>query len=136
MRISSFSPAILLAITLAIPAAREARAQEPLKVAPEMYRLLQENDRIRVLEVTFKPGAKIAKHSHPDHMVYAITAGKLRISHPTGEPADVEVKAGDVLWIPAETHWAENTGKTELRLLVTELKEPAPAKTTTTPVTK
>jgi quercetin dioxygenase-like cupin family protein len=135
MRNSSRSMGILLAVTLGMPAI-QARAQDPLKTAPEMYRLLQENDRVRVMEVDFKPGAKFAQHSHPDHMVYAITAGKLRISHPTGEPAEVEFKAGDVVWIPAETHWAENIGKTELRLLVTELKEPAPAKLTTTPVTK
>jgi quercetin dioxygenase-like cupin family protein len=113
---------------LAAGAARTAAAQDPLKVAPEMYRLLHENDRVRVMEVTFKPGGKIAKHSHPDHMIYAVSGGKLKIHHSEGEPVDADIKTGDVLWLAAESHWAENTGTTEVRLLVTELKEPAPAK--------
>ena len=44
------------------------------------------------------------------------------------------LSAGQVLWIPAETHWAENTGKTKVRLLVNELKEPMTA-TPATPAT-
>lgn len=103
-------------------------AQDPLAVAPEMYRLLFENERVRVMEVTFKPGQKIAPHSHPDHYVYVAEGGKLRISKPDAEPADVEVKPGDVLWIGAEKHWAENTGTTQVRLIVNELKaKPAAA---------
>lgn len=72
---------VVLAAVFSPVTLRTAAAQEPLKVAPEMYKLLHENDRIRVLEVTFKPGSKIPKHSHPDHMVYALTAGKLKIFH-------------------------------------------------------
>ena len=31
-------------------------------------------------------------------------------------------KVGDVMWIPAETHSAVNTGPTEIKILVVELK--------------
>jgi quercetin dioxygenase-like cupin family protein len=120
--------ASFLAVALSIASVHSAAAQDPLKVAPDMYKLLHENDRIRVMEVSFKPGSKIAKHSHPDHMVYALSAGKLKIQKPDGSAMDADIKVGDILWIPAETHWAENTGTTDVRLLVTELKEPAPAK--------
>jgi len=119
---------LVLAAVFSIVALHTAAAQDPLKVAPEMYKLLHENDRVRVMEVTFKPGSKIAKHSHPDHFVYAVTGGKLTIHHAEGEPTNAEVKPGDVVWMAAESHWAVNTGTTEVRLLVTELKEPAPAK--------
>lgn len=102
------------------------RAADPLQVAPDMYRLLMENERVRVMEVTFGPGKKIAKHSHPDHFVYVVEAGTIKISKPDGTFSDATVKVGDVMWIPAETHWAENTGATTVRLVVTELKEPAP----------
>ena len=47
-----------------------ARAQDPIKVGPNIYKKLLENDRIRMLEVTFAPGDSIAFHSHPDHAVY------------------------------------------------------------------
>lgn len=127
MKRSLLFSTFLLAVMFCLPVVRPASAQDPLKVAPSMYKLVHENARVRVMEVTFKPGAKIAAHSHPDHFVYALSTGKLKISKPQGEPAELEVKVGEVLWIPAETHWAENTGSTEVRLLVTELKEPAPA---------
>jgi len=39
---------------------------------------------------------------------------------------EADLTVGQVLWIPAETHWAENGGETEIHALVTELKEPAP----------
>lgn len=97
-------------------------AQDPLAVAPGMYRLLFENDRVRVMEVTFQPGQKIAPHSHPDHYVYVAEGGTLRISKPDGSATDATVKPGDVLWIAAETHWAENVGTTVVRLVVNELK--------------
>lgn len=97
-------------------------AQDPLAVAPEMYRLVFENERVRVMEVTFKPGQKIAPHSHPDHYVYVAEGGKLRLFKPDADPADIELKAGDVVWIGAEKHWAENIGTTNVRLIVNELK--------------
>lgn len=112
--------------------ARVSFAAGPLEVAPDMYKLVSENDRVRVMEVTFKPGEKIAEHSHPDHFVYVLEAGTLQITNAAGV-TDAELKVGDVIWINAESHSAVNTGTTQVRLLVTELKEAvaaaAPAKT-------
>lgn len=99
-------------------------ALDPLEVAgPENYKLDFENERVRVMEVFFKPGDKIATHSHPDHFVYVLEGGKLVLSYPDGTTKDFEGKAGDVVWIPAETHAAENVGSTQFRGLVVELKE-------------
>lgn len=97
-------------------------AGDPIQVAPTMYKLLFENDRVRQMEVTFKPGEKIGEHSHPDHFVTVLDPGKIKISKPDGTSTEVNLTAAQVMWIPAETHWAENTGTTTFRLLVTELK--------------
>jgi quercetin dioxygenase-like cupin family protein len=123
----------MIASTISTLGVSIALAQDPLKVAPDMYKLLSENDRIRVMEVTFAPGGKIAKHSHPDHMAYAVSGGKLRISKPDGTSQDLDAKTGDVFWLPAETHWGENIGETTIRILVVELKEPAQIKKTAAP---
>jgi quercetin dioxygenase-like cupin family protein len=89
-----------------------------------MYKLLFENDRVRVMEVTFKPGERIAEHSHPDHFAYVVTGGKLKIT--AGEKTtEADLTPGQVLWIAAEKHWAVNVGSTEVRLMVTELKDSA-----------
>jgi len=102
-------------------------AGDPLKVTSGMYKLLYENDRIRVMEVTFNPGQKIAPHSHPDHFVTVLNPGTIAIYKPDGSSSVNKLTTEQIIWIPAETHWAENTGKTKIRLLVTELKTPASA---------
>ena len=112
--------ALLTTLTLM---GRMGFAADPLEVAPDMYKLQYQNDRVRVMQVTFQPGQSIAEHSHPDHFVYAVEGGKLKISKPDGTVSDADIKAGDIMWIPAETHWAVNTGTTVVRLIVTELKE-------------
>ena len=49
--------------------------------------------------------------------------GKLKLSYPDGKSVKVVLKAGETLWIPAETHAAENVGATDAHSLVVELKE-------------
>ena len=99
-------------------------APDPLKAAPEMYKLLFENETLRIMEVTFKPGQKIAEHTHPNtQYVTVLEPGTLTIHHPDGSAAVNELKANQVVEIPAETHWAQNTGKSDVKLLVTETKK-------------
>src|SRR5688572_21941066 len=89
---------VLSAALISVLALQTAAAQDPLKVAPDMYKLLLENDRVRVMEVVFKPGSKIAKHSHPDHFVYVAEAGKLTLHKGEGAKSDADLKIGDVMW--------------------------------------
>lgn len=100
-----------------------AGAQDPAKVGPNIYKCTFENERARVCEIRFKPGDSIPVHSHPDHIVYVISGGKLRITPTKGAPAEADVKPGQVLWFPAEAHSAVNVGSTDVRGLVIELKD-------------
>ena len=134
MKRTTWIAGLLLAAASLVFVTDSLLAQDPLTVAPKMYKLRTENERIRVMEVTFAPGTKIEQHSHPDHMVYALTGGTLKIHKGDGTSMDADLKTSDVLWFPGETHWAENTGQTTVRLLVVELKEggkTAPAPTMT-----
>lgn len=107
---------------LALAASALTHAQDPATVAPDFYKCTFENEHARACEVSFAPGATIPSHSHPQHMVYAVTPGKIRIFAVGAEPADVELTAGQVLWIPAQTHYGTNTGSADLKLLVVEFK--------------
>jgi quercetin dioxygenase-like cupin family protein len=98
-------------------------AQDPAKVGPEIYKSLFENERIRVFEITFEAGEEIGAHSHPDHMVYVLTDGKLKIMEEGKEPMEADLKTGQVLYLPAQTHSAVNLGQTELKAIVVELKD-------------
>ena len=41
-----------------------------LKVASNAYKLILENEKVRVLEIMLKPGEKAVMHNHPhDHVV-------------------------------------------------------------------
>ena len=99
-----------------------AQYPDPVVVGPNIYKAVFENERVRVCEITFKPGDEIAMHSHPDHFVYVLTQGKLKLSYPDGTSKDFEGTPGQVVWIPAESHSTVNIGGTEFRALVVELK--------------
>jgi beta-alanine degradation protein BauB len=101
-----------------------AGKMDPLTVAPDMYSLVFENERVRVMQVVFKAGQSIKKHTHSnDHFVYVLEGGQLTITKADGSSSVADLKTGQVVWIPAETHSAKNTGTTQVKLLVNELKK-------------
>lgn len=98
-------------------------AQDPPTVAPHIYkRIALENDVVRVMEVEIAPGDTVPWHKHPDHVIYAITGGKIEITDKGKEAVTIEIKAGEVLFIPAVIHMAKNTGTETVKLIVTEIK--------------
>jgi quercetin dioxygenase-like cupin family protein len=115
-------------------------AQDPVKVAPNVYKkILLENDKVRVIQLVFSPGAKTDWHSHPNHVIYAETSGKIEITD-KGKPAQmIDIKAGTAMYMPAVTHIAKNVGTTTIKLVVTEMKpatmKKMSSKTTTTTTT-
>jgi beta-alanine degradation protein BauB len=96
---------------------------DPAIVASDVYKLVMENDRVRVFEVGFKPGQKAVMHRHPDHIVYILADYTLNLMLPDGKSQEVPLKAGQAIWMGAGPHAAQNIGKTEGRALVIELKE-------------
>jgi len=112
----------LVAALVFVYAAGTALAQDPIKVAPNNFKVLLENDRVRVLEFRSKPGEKIGMHSHPDYFIYNFTAGKTRFTSADGKTTERESKAGGVVWRDAETHASEYMGTGEAHALLVELK--------------
>jgi len=100
----------------------EELAQDAAVVAPDSYKVLLDNDRVRVLEYQIKPGKKDAMHSHPAYIVFSITPGKFMFTLPDGKTMERESKAGGVIFLEAETHSTENIGA-EAKGLIIELKE-------------
>ena len=96
--------------------------KDPLEVASNVYKLKMENDRVRVFDVTFKPGDIAKMHIHPDHVVYVIMGGKMKLTS-MGKTDVLDLKDGDAIFINAQSHEAENIGQTTLKLLVVELKK-------------
>ncbi|MDQ6949081.1 MAG: cytoplasmic protein [Actinomycetota bacterium] len=97
-------------------------AQDAAEAAPHIYKVLFENERVRLLDVRMKPGDESAQHSHPDYVLYALKGGKVKLSDASGQSAEVDVPDGATMWRDAEEHSALNIGTTELHALFLELK--------------
>jgi beta-alanine degradation protein BauB len=95
---------------------------DPLKTASNVYKLVMENERVRVLEVYLKPGDIATMHHHPDHVIYVIKGGKGKITS-EGKSDILDMKTGQTLFLKEQDHEAENVGNTDLDMLVVELKK-------------
>lgn len=92
-----------------------------LKVAPRSAKVLFENDSIRVLELKFRKGQKLAMHSHPPNFVYAMTSSKFKSISREGKVETVKMKKGDSAWSDGSSHAVEN--QISAVLLQIELKK-------------
>lgn len=97
-------------------------AQDPVQAAPNVYRVLFENDRVRLLEARVKAGDSSAMHRHPGYVVYSLSDGKATFTSPAGEDVEVQLRAGEATWRDAEEHSTTNHGQTDLVALLFELK--------------
>ena len=100
------------------------KAQEPAKSAPTV-RILLDNEKVKVIEAEFAPGAATDWHSHPNHILYALTDGKMEVTDKDKPAIVMDIKAGNAMYLPAVTHKIKNIGTATMKILVTELK-PAP----------
>lgn len=110
---------------LLLPLSHAAFAQPAKETNGDVLKLKLENDRVRVYEATFKPGAKMPVHNFPTHLIYMLTDGTL-VFEPAGRTGyEMILKAGETQWFPAQARAMENDSDKEVRLLVLEVKEGA-----------
>ena len=115
----------VLALLAAFGVTRGAMAQDAPTVAPRSYRVVLENDRVRVLEYKSRPGFGVCgegMHSHPDHVTVSLTGAKLKVTTPGGKATFENIPAGAVFFAPAEIHSAEIIGGLGTRSYIIELK--------------
>lgn len=112
--------ALLAAAAVLLGAA--AHAEDPVQTDPDKYRVLFENDRVRVLDYADQPGDITRQHDHPAFVLYAVAPFKRRITLPDGRALVREFKGGDVLWSEAQTHVGANIGDTPTHAVIVELK--------------
>ncbi len=96
---------------------------DAVAAAPNVYRILFENDRVRVLEFLAKPGDRTPRHSHPTHFGIALESGTVRFTLSDGSSQDARLEPGTVVWLDAQSHEVENVGSSSMRAIVVELKD-------------
>lgn len=99
--------------------------RDPVTTDPDLYSVVFENDRVRVLQYADKPGDRTTPHRHPDSVMVTLGPFRRRISDGSRQ-VDVELAGGQVRWLGAQEHSGENIGDTETRTIFVELKEPGP----------
>lgn len=104
-----------------------AMAQDPVPIYPGNYKVLLENDRVRVLEFKLKKGTKENFHAHPAAVTYVLAPFKIRFTFPDGSMRIREAKAGEIFFGEALVHASENIGDTDARGILVEMKPQAKA---------
>ncbi len=125
VKASAISRAARLAAVLSLFASVTV-AQDAARVQPKNYRVVIDNNKVRVLEFRSQPGkgiCGIGLHSHPAHLTVLLTPAKVRETI-NGKTREIESKAGDTFWSPAVTHIVENYGGQQVRSLIIEVKTP------------
>jgi hypothetical protein len=105
-------------------AASPATAPDPAVTDGDKYHVILENERVRVLRYHDEPGQKTHPHHHPAFVIYALAPFERQISFPDGRVVKRAFKAGEVAWMPEQSHVGSNIGTTPTEGLLIELKGP------------
>ena len=114
---------VLSVVALVLLWSGSAMAQDAVKVDPAHYKLVMENASVRILRISYAPGATSITHQHPDSIVIPLSASKVRFTLPdvpfgdafvpeldTGTPSGVPDDAtplpgGEELVLPPRVVW-------------------------------
>ncbi len=121
MWVAGMCSSVLVGVTL--PAVADD-APLSFHANPDVYKVLAENDEMRVVLATWKLGHKDKNHSHPAAAVYTIKDCQARITTPDGKVKEVNNKAGTArVNPPVKSHSFHNIGKTECQQVLVERKK-------------
>ena len=102
----------------------DALAQDAATTDPRGYRVVLDNDRVRVLEDKSRPGLGVCgqgMHYHPAHVTVSLTGAKLKKTE-DAKVTFTEIPPGHVFFADAQTHSAEVIGGSGTRTYIIELK--------------
>jgi quinol monooxygenase YgiN/quercetin dioxygenase-like cupin family protein len=115
-------PMVLSAALLLSPGV--ALGQDPVPLYPKNYKVLVENDRVRVMDFRLRKGDREALHSHPAHVLYVLEPFTVKFTLGDGTTRMRQVSAGEVLFSDAVIHSPVNVGDTDAHGILVELKGP------------
>jgi quercetin dioxygenase-like cupin family protein len=113
------------AVLVAALCTADAQSSDAVAVAPDIHRVVVDNQYVRVLETRFRPGQRVALHSHPARVIVVLDNSRTRVTSQDGRAEIVDHKVGDVFWSDPTAHSLEAiTG--EVHEIETEIKPTMP----------
>ena len=95
----------------------------PELVSPDVYRVLFEDENVKVIEVEHEPGESDDFHGHHPMTWYAVQGGTLEMTAEDGSVNVVEIKTGQVgRPLQGQIHKAKNIGDTKFKAILIEEK--------------
>jgi quercetin dioxygenase-like cupin family protein len=105
------------------PSKSATTALDPLKVAPNIYKLEFENDQVRVVRVKFGPNQPVPEHEHMlNRVTVYLTDQRSKLTTPDGKSEESAHKAGEVAWGGPTKHKEQNLLDKPVEILVVEFK--------------
>lgn len=93
------------------------------EASPDIYKVLAENEMMRVILATWEPGARDNWHGHPATAVYYVTDCHVRAFFPDGSSKDAQRIGGEgrARSRPVTSHSIQNIGSEQCLILLVEV---------------
>lgn len=96
---------------------------DPVKLAPDMQKVVFENALVRVTEERMPPGRGVPKHRHYRGITVALADYQMEQKmYPSGQIVHSNRHFGEINWTETVIHEARNVGKTNQYVVRIELK--------------
>ena len=91
-------------------------------VAPNHYSVIEENDKVRILNFEGEVGTKTEMHSHPNSVAIVPSDSAVRFTSPDGQNMELEFKSGVAMYMDAAEHATEVIGSSASHVVLVKLK--------------
>ncbi|MFL6787403.1 MAG: hypothetical protein ACJ8FC_01925 [Sphingomicrobium sp.] len=71
---------------------------DALVSSPGNFKLLLDNEHVRVLQYTLPPGSLDHWHTHPPRVGYVLSGAKIRVTEADGSHEDYDEKTAEIYW--------------------------------------
>jgi quercetin dioxygenase-like cupin family protein len=125
IRLALLPAAAFLALVSSALAQTQSTADPERPVTPpDSYRIVMENERVRIIEVHIKAHSKVNVDSPPgrDRFLYMLSDGALILAAPGKAPYEFALHAGETAVFPAVSPTVENDTDAPVRALMVEIK--------------
>jgi hypothetical protein len=100
------------------------RFVDVVQIAPKLYTVDRENEKVRVLRARLPGDANVSLHDHRSGVLVAITDVHLRFRTPDKKSFDLHVPGGETRWLDGDTHTEQNLNNRPCEFLFIEMKLP------------